>query len=160
MVLSRIFFCLIKLPKSLWILFWPKEIQELSKGGIGSVWAIGVDALLSLGDPGGVGVITDGRWDWISNSSQLLNLSETDFLSCLRQHCPCDVPANWFNWTSLSILAIAWFRLNIDCSSETEQLLPVESNTDFLPWQVPFDPLRSATLNPLILQSLPANLWA
>ena len=30
-------------------------------GGIGNVCSSGVEALMTLGDPGGVGVMTDGR---------------------------------------------------------------------------------------------------
>ena len=107
----------------------------------------GVDALTSLGDPGGVGVMTDGRWDWIFNSSELLILSDNDFFRCLRQHCPLVAPANWLVWTSLSILSIAWLRLNIEWTSE--QLL-LRDSTDFLPWEVLVDSFGSATLNPWI----------
>ena len=113
---------------------------------MGIVPTIGVEALAFVGDPGGVGVMTDGRWDCIDNSSDLLILSEIDFLRCLRQHCPLVDPANWLAWTSLSILAIALLRLNIECSSE--QLLLIDYTIEFLPLKVLVDSLRSATLNP------------
>ena len=102
--------------------------------------------------------MTVGRWYWLFISSNLSILSNTDFFSCLRQHCPLVVPTNWLALTSLSILAVAWLRLNIDWRSETEQELLFDSKTDFLPWEVLFDSLRSATLNPCILQSLTAKL--
>ena len=140
--------------------YWPKEIRELGLGGMGALWANGVEALWTLGDPGGVGVITDGRCDRISNSSTLLILSEIDFFSFLRQHCPSVAPANWFDRTSLSILAVAWLRLNIERKSESVQLLLVDSKPRFLPVEVPFDMLRSATLNPYSSPVTISKLWA
>ena len=48
--------------------------------------------------------------------------------------------------------------MSIDSRSKTEQELLLDSKTEFLPWEVLFDLLRSATLNPGVLQSLSAKL--
>ena len=50
--------------------------------------------------------------------------------------------------TSPSILAVAWLRLNIECRTESGQLLLIDSNPRYLPFEVLFDTMRSAALNP------------
>ena len=50
--------------------------------------------------------------------------------------------------------------MNIECRKESEQLLFLDSNARFLPFEVLFDTLRSATLNPYISPVSSTNFWA
>ena len=58
----------------IWTSIWLTVTQELCLRGRGNVWTCGGEAPWGLGDPGGVDVMTDRRWDWVSISSDLFYL--------------------------------------------------------------------------------------